>query len=304
MTIGQSSVSVTSLSFAFLRGALYGTVSATYSIDISSTVKKKVHVFIISDATGFTAEMLISAVLLQFQEIEPVYRKFPSMKTEEQIRSILDHARAVEGIVIYSLVSTDLRRWIQREVRKFNLFAIDMLGPHLERIGKMWNLRPAFIPGRRRRVSEESIRLSESIDFTLKHDDGQNIETLQEADIVLFGVSRTSKTPTSLYLSCNYTLKVGNVPLIEGIKPPEQIFSLTMQKVGLTIAPERLAFIRERRMKYAAARDYLDITRIERELEYSNRIFQQIKDIQIIDVTYSSIEEVANKIIDWRLESR
>lgn len=266
-------------------------------------MKKKVQVFIISDATGFTAEMLISAVILQFQEVEPVYKKFPYMKNEEQIRVILDQAHALDAIVIYSLVSKELRLWIRREIRKLNLFAVDMLGPHLERIGKMWNLNPAFIPGRRRRVSEESIRLSESIDFTLKHDDGQNVESLQDADVVLFGVSRTSKTPTSLYLSCNYTLKVGNVPLIEGIKPPDQIFSLTMQKVGLTIAPDRLAFIRERRMKYAAARDYLDITRIERELEYSNKIFQQIKDIQVIDVTYSSIEEVANKINEWRLES-
>jgi hypothetical protein len=265
-------------------------------------VKKRIDVFIISDATGFTAEMLISAVLLQFQDVEPVYKKFPYVKTEEQIRVILDQAHTVEGIVIYSLVSKDLRLWIGREIKKLHLFAIDMLGPHLDRIGKVWGLNPAFIPGRRRRVGEESIRLSESIDFTLRHDDGQNVESLQEADIVLFGVSRTSKTPTSLYLSCNYTLKVGNVPLIEGIQPPAQIFSLTKQKIGLTIAPDRLAFIRERRMKYAAARDYLDITRIERELEYSNRIFQQIKDIQVIDVTYSSIEEVANKIIEARLE--
>jgi len=267
-------------------------------------LKKKIQVFIVSDATGLTAEMVISAVLLQFKEIEPVFKKFPYIKTEEQIRAILDQAQAVDGIVIYSLVSQALRLWIRKEIRKLNLFAVDILGPHLERIGKMWNLNPTFIPGRRRRVSEESIRLAESIDFTLRHDDGQCVESLQEADIVLFGVSRTSKTPTSLYLSCNYTLKVANVPLIEGIKPPEQIFTLTMQRVGLTIAPERLAFIREKRMKYAGDSDYLDIVHIERELEYSHSIFSHIKGIQIIDVTHSSIEEVANKIIEWRQERR
>jgi hypothetical protein len=267
-------------------------------------VKKKVQVFIISDATGLTAEMVISAVLLQFKEIEPVFKKFPYIKTKEQIGAILDQAEAVQGIVIYSLVSEDLRLWLRKEISKLNLFAVDILGPHLERIGKMWNLNPTFVPGRRRRVSEESIRLAESIDFTLKHDDGQCIETLQDADIVLFGVSRTSKTPTSLYLSCNFTLKVANVPLIDGIKPPDNIFALTMQKVGLTIAPERLAFIREKRMKYAAARDYLDIAYIEKELEYSKKIFHEIKGIQVIDVTHSSIEEVANKIIEWRQERR
>jgi hypothetical protein len=267
-------------------------------------MKKKVQVFIVSDATGLTAEMVISAVLLQFNEVDPVYKKFPYIKTKEQIAVILGQAATVQGIVIYSLVSEDIRLWIRKETRKLNLFAVDILGPHLESIGKMWNLNPTFIPGRRRRVSEESIRLAESIDFTLRHDDGQGIESIQDADIVLFGVSRTSKTPTSLYLSCNFTLKVANVPLIDGIKPPEQIFSLAMQKVGLTIAPERLAFIREKRMKYAAARDYLDINHIQRELEYSQKIFHEIKGIQIIDVTQSSIEEVANKIIEWRRERR
>lgn len=268
------------------------------------SLKKKVQVFIVSDATGLTAEMVISAVLLQFKEVDPVFKKFPYIKTKEQIATILVQAEAVQGIVIYSLVSEELRVWIRKETRKLNLFAVDILGPHLESIAKMWNLIPTFIPGRRRRVSEESIRLAESIDFTLKHDDGQGIETIQDADIVLFGVSRTSKTPTSLYLSCNFTLKVANVPLIHGIKPPDAIFELTMQRVGLTIAPERLAFIREKRMKYAATRDYLDIAHIQKELEYSQKIFHQIKNIQVIDVTHSSIEEVANKIIEWRQERR
>jgi [pyruvate, water dikinase]-phosphate phosphotransferase / [pyruvate, water dikinase] kinase len=265
-------------------------------------LKKKIQVFIVSDATGLTAEMVISAVLLQFREIEAVFKKFPYIKTKEQIRAILDQVQAVQGIVIYSLVSQDLRLWIRKEIRKLNLFAVDILGPHLERIGKMWNLNPTFIPGRRRRVSEESIMLAESIDFTLRHDDGQGIDTIEDADIVLFGVSRTSKTPTSLYLSCNYTLKVANIPIIDGINPPNKIFALNTQKVGLSIAPERLAFIRERRMKYAGDSDYLDIFHIQKELEYSHRIFGKLKGIQILDVTHSSIEEVANKIIEARQE--
>ena len=127
-------------------------------------------------------------------------------------------------------------------------------------------------------------------------------ESLEEADTLLIGVSRTSKTPTSLYLSCNNTLKVANVPIIEGIKPPDKIFKLKVQKVGLTIAPERLAFIREKRLKYAGDSDYLDISHIRRELEYSHRIFNRIKGLQIIDVTHSSIEEVANRIVEGRKE--
>ncbi len=266
-------------------------------------MKKKVHVFIVSDATGLTAEMVISAVLVQFREIDPVFKKFPYIKTKEQIKEILKQAEGAQGIVIYSLVSQELRSWIRREKRKTKVFIIDILGPLLERLGKMWNLIPTFNPGLLKRVSEESIRLAESIDFTLRHDDGQGVDSLDQADLILLGVSRTSKTPTSLYLSCNNNLKVANVPIIQDIKLPDKVFTLNnMQKVGLTIAPERLAFIRERRMKYAGATDYLDISHIKKEIEYSHRIFNQIKDIQIIEVTNSSIEEVANKVIENRQE--
>jgi regulator of PEP synthase PpsR (kinase-PPPase family) len=266
--------------------------------------KKKVQVFIVSDATGMTAEMVISAVLVQFKEIEPVFKKFPYIKTEEQIKAILKQAEAAQGIVIYSLVSQELRSWIRREKRKMKVFVIDILGPLLETLGKMWNLIPTFNPGLLKRVSEESVRLAESIDFTLRHDDGQNIDTIDQADLLLLGVSRTSKTPTSLYLSCNNNLKVANVPIIEEMEPPGKVFTLNnIQKVGLTIAPERLAFIRERRMKYAGTTDYLDISHIQKELEYSHRIFNHIKGLQLIDVTHSSIEEVANKIIENRQEA-
>lgn len=265
-----------------------------------SKTKKRVHVFIISDATGMTAEMVISAVLVQFRDLEPIYKKYPYIKTKEQIDAIIEQAIEVNGIVIYSLVSRELRNWIKREKRKLSIFMIDLLGPLLDRLSKLFNMMPSFSPGLLKRFGEESLRLAESIDFTLKHDDGQGLETIDNADVVLLGVSRTSKTPTSLYLSCNNNLKVANVPIIEGIKPPDKIFRLNVQKIGLTIAPERLAFIREKRLNYVAESDYLDIGHIRKELEYSHKIFGQIKDINIIDVTYSSIEEIANKIIELR----
>jgi len=266
-------------------------------------VKRKVHVFIVSDATGMTAEMVISAVLVQFREIRPVFRKFPYIKTPDQIMQIFAQAEALQGIIVYSLVSQELRSLIRREKRRLNIVAIDVLGPLLDRLGKMWNLIPTFSPGLLKRVGEESIRLAESIDFTLKHDDGQGVETLEDADIVLLGVSRTSKTPTSLYLSCNNNLKVANIPIIEGIKPPEKIYKLDSYRIGLTISPERLAFIRERRLKYAGATDYTEIAHIKKELEYSHRIFGSIQGLQVIEVTTSSIEEVANRITDIMQEN-
>jgi regulator of PEP synthase PpsR (kinase-PPPase family) len=267
-----------------------------------SPPKKKVHVFIVSDATGMTAEMVISAVLVQFKEIKPVFKRFPYIKTKEQIKAILTQAEAVQGIVIYSLVLQELRMWIRKEKRKMNVYTIDLLGPFMERIGRLWNVVPALRPGLLREIGEESIRFAESIDFTLKHDDGQGLETLEKADLIILGVSRTSKTPTSLYLSCNNGLKVANIPIIDGIKPHNKIFSVKTQKVGLTIAPERLAFIRQKRLKYAGSTDYMDITHVKKELEYSHRIFNQIKGLQVIDVTNSSIEEIANKVTEGRSE--
>ena len=265
--------------------------------------KKKVHVFIVSDATGITAEMVISAVLVQFKEIEPVFKRFPYIKTKEQIKAILSQAEAVQGIVIYSLISQELRAWVRREKRKIDIYTIDILGPLLERLEKIWNLNPILNPGLFRGIGEESFRLAESIDFTLRHDDGQGVETMDKADLVILGVSRTSKTPTSLYLSCNNNLKVANLPIILDIKPPEKVFTLKTQTVGFIISPERLAFIRQKRLKYAESIDYTDITQIKKELEYSHQIFNRIKGLQLIDVTNSSIEELANKIIEGRPET-
>ncbi|MBM4128496.1 MAG: kinase/pyrophosphorylase [Nitrospira sp.] len=268
-----------------------------------SSTRRKVHVFIVSDATGMTAEMVINAVLVQFREIEPVFKKFPYIKTKEQIKAILTQAQAVHGIVICSLVSQELRAWIRREKRNLNVYIIDLLGPLLERISKIWNLIPELNPGLLRSIGEESVRLAEAIDFTLRHDDGQGLDTLEQADLIILGVSRTSKTPTSLYLSCNNNLRVSNIPIIEGMNPPDKVFSLKMQKVGFTIAAERLAFIRQKRLKYAGTTGYTDIANIRKEVEYSHRIFRQIKGLHVIDVTNSSIEEVANRITESRSES-
>jgi regulator of PEP synthase PpsR (kinase-PPPase family) len=264
--------------------------------------KKKIHIFIVSDSTGMTAEMVINAVLVQFKDVKPVFKKFPYIKTKEQIKAILSQAHAVQGIVIYSLVSQDLRAWIRRERRATDIYAIDLLGPIIDRIRKMWDLIPLLEPGLLRGIGEESLRLAESIDYTLKHDDGQGVETLGRADLIILGVSRTSKTPTSLYLSCNHGLKVANVPIILGMKPPDKVFTLKTPKIGFTIELERLAFIRRKRLKYAEAGDYLDVTHIREELDYSERIFGQIKGLQVIDVTHSSIEEVANRIMEERQE--
>ena len=259
--------------------------------------KKKVNIFIVSDATGITAERVINAVLVQFKKIEPVFRKFNFVKTEEQIEDILSEAEKLDAIVIYSLVSKKLRTWIRPQMRKKGLYRIDLLGPLLIRMERLWNMMPSFRPGLLTGLTEESLRLAEAIDYTLKHDDGQGLETLEEADIIILGISRTSKTPTSFYLSCNHELKVANIPIIKNVPLPENVFTFKKKKVGFTIAPKTAAMIRHKRFLYAGESDYADIEYIKEELIYSHKIFRQIKGLQVIDVSNASIEEVAEKII-------
>jgi regulator of PEP synthase PpsR (kinase-PPPase family) len=257
---------------------------------------KKVHVFIVSDATGLTAQRVIAAALVQFPEITPVYDRFPNIQTKKQIESILEEAENFDAIIIYSLVSEELRRYFYQVRKKKKIYTIDLLGPLLKRIGRLWDLMPTSRPGLLKGLDEASFRLSESIDYTLRHDDGQNIETLHEADIIILGISRTSKTPTSIYLSCNNNLKVANIPIIPYEQIPENVLTVKKRKIGFTISPEKVAIIRSKRLSYTEPSDYTNIEAIRRELLYSHKIFRQIRGIQIFDVSNSSIEEISDQI--------
>jgi regulator of PEP synthase PpsR (kinase-PPPase family) len=261
---------------------------------------KKVHVFIVSDATGLTAQRVITAALVQFPEINPIYNRFPNIQNKKQVETILSEAEKFNAIVIYSLVSKELRSYFFQAKKKKNIYSIDLLGPLLKRIGRLWDLMPTSQPGLLKGLDEASFRLSESIDFTLRHDDGQNLETLHEADIVILGISRTSKTPTSFYLSCNNNLKVANIPIVFNEQLPENVLIAKKPKIGFTISPEKVAIIRKKRLSYTDPSDYTNIEAIRRELLYSHKIFRQIRDIQIIDVTNSSIEEISDQILAVR----
>ncbi len=248
--------------------------------------------------------MVINAALVQFKNIKPVFKKFPYIKTTAQIEPILKQAHGVQGVVIYSLVSQELRAWIRKETRTTDIYAIDLLGPIIDRIRRQWHVIPTLEPALLRRIGEESLRVAEAIDFTLTHDDGQGVETLGKADIIILGVSRTSKTPTSLYLSRNHALKVANVPIISGMRPPRKVFTLKTRKIGLIIEPQRLAFLRRSRWRREEVVDYVDITHIKQELDYSEQLFRAIEGLQVIDVSYSSIEEVAAKIVELNEETK
>ena len=263
-----------------------------------SSDRRRLYVYIISDATGITAERVINAVLVQFKQgVDPVFERYPFVENADEIHEALDRAEEKGGILIYSLASDALRKAIQEQKREHSVMAIDLLGPLLKQVGTLINLAPALRPGLMERFGDHSLRLAGSIDFTLKHDDGQNLDTIDQADLLILGVSRTSKTPTSLYLSCNHNLKVANVPIVMGIEPPPQIFNVACRRIGFHISAARLAFLRSQRFTDEALHEYTDRNTIREELHFCQQVYQRIPGLQTVDVTNVSIEEVANRIM-------
>ncbi|MBI5521896.1 MAG: pyruvate, phosphate dikinase/phosphoenolpyruvate synthase regulator [Desulfarculus sp.] len=262
---------------------------------------RRVPVHVVSDSTGFATEKMISQVLAQFRkDIEPVLERRAFVKDSRQLLRILDQADSVGGVLIYSLLNRRLLEVMQRETPRPHLEIIDLLGPLIERLAQVLDARPSLEPVMTAvRLEDESMRLAQAIDFTLRHDDGQNIETLGLADVVILGVSRVSKTPTSLYLSCNHGLKVANVPIVQGMEPPAKLFTLRRPTmVGLTIEAEKLAMIRQKRFKDSNLAGYWELSHVRRELTYCHEIFARIGMLRIVDVTNRSIEDVA-KLIPW-----
>lgn len=265
----------------------------------SARQRKQVQVLVVSDATGITAERVISAVLVQFRrQVEPVLQRRPQVKTARQLMRILDEAEESQALVIYSFVSRRLRALMREQRRQRSLVIIDLLGPLLRRMQNLLQAMPMLHPGLLGTVGDRSLRMAEAIDFTLRHDDGHGIETIGQADLIILGVSRTSKTPTSLYISCNHHLKVANVPIIYGVQPPAKIFRLKRPRlVGFVIAPEKLALLRRQRYRGNSVEGYTEPQEVARELEYSRQVFTRLSGIRIFDVTSVSIEELANQIV-------
>ncbi len=254
-------------------------------------------VYIVSDATGRTAEAVVQAVLVQFPGIRPRLRRFPRVQTRERMIEILDEAQKRHGIVTYSLVSAELRTFVRQEGRKRDLPLFDLLGPLINKVRRVFRIMPVAKPGLLAHVREEATRTSEAIEFTLRHDDGLEPETLAEADVVILGVSRTSKTPTSVFLACNQALKVANLPIILDHPLPEGFAALPVPKLGFMIDPERLATIR--RERYQGIEGYADPGKVLREVEYARTLYDRIPNLRMVDVTNRSIEEIADRVMDY-----
>lgn len=262
--------------------------------------RRQRHIFIVSDATGHTCELVVKAALTQFDASMAVLHKVQYVRNIKQMKEVVEDASEVRGVVVYTLVSPELRRVIHKEGIKKAVPTIDIMGPILTRFTDLLEISPLALPGLFRYLDEDYFARIEAMDFAVNHDDGCRPEELRLADLVLVGVSRTSKTPISIYLSYR-GYKVANVPIIIGVELPSQIYKLDKRKVmGLTIRPDRLQAIRvarASRLRMGTNDTYVDKDKIKEEIKYSTEIFKRTNWI-VIDVTSKSIEESATMIME------
>ncbi len=261
--------------------------------------EEKPVVYVLSDSLGETAELVVRAAASQFNAGGVDLRKFGYILTREAADRVIDEATRSEGVLVYTLVIPELREHVSRRAREAGLVAVDIMGPMLEALSSVMRARPKLKPGLVHRMDEQYFRRVEAVEFAVKCDDGKDLRSLPLADVVLVGVSRTSKTPLSLYLA-QRTYKVANVPLVPEIEPPAELFALSREKlIGLTLAPERLSKVRKERLKSLGLDEnstYADLGRILEEVAFAEEVFKKLG-CAVIDVTEKAVEETAATVI-------
>ncbi len=263
-------------------------------------MKNTHQIYLISDSTGETLDRIFMALKAQFNNFDYELNQFSFTRTENQITTILKEAKKKESpIILYTVVNSSLAKFLAQTSNEMAIPCFGVLGDLILNFSKILNEKATHKPSGQHVLDEEYYKRIEAIQFTMNHDDGNQTENIMESDIILIGVSRTSKTPTSIYLA-NKGLKTSNIPLVNDMNIPlDVINSKKLCVVGLITEAERLFDIRRNRLnslKENEASEYTDIEKIRDEVEKSKKIFKKNK-WPIIDVTRKSVEETAASII-------
>ncbi|MCD9021433.1 pyruvate, water dikinase regulatory protein [Cohnella silvisoli] len=257
-------------------------------------------IFVCSDAVGETAEAVARATARQFATEQVKIKRYGNIKHEDEIKSIIVEASSIGGFIAYTLVQPELRETMREETIRSGVRAVDVMGPMMQAFIDTFNDSPKYKPGLLHEMDENYYRKIEAIEFAVKYDDGKDARGLLQAQVVLVGVSRTSKTPLSIYLA-HKGIKTANYPLTIEVKPPQELFAASNRLlVGLTMHPERLLKIRTERLKalgLPSQAHYASIERIEKELQFASEIMDRLN-CPIIDVTEKAIEETAGLIME------
>lgn len=239
------------------------------------------------------------AALAQFRAAEVEILRLPLIRTKDEVRRAIETAHASHGIIVHTLVSEELRQTVLREGRERGVETIDLIGPLLLRLSDLLRIQPLNQPGLFRQLGQEYLQRIEAIEYTVKHDDGQDPLGLVGADIVLVGISRTSKTPLSIYLA-GRGWRVANVPVIANLPVPSRLMTIDQNRiVGLIVAVDRLVELRRARLErkqVPMAHAYAKLEEVRAELAYSRSLFRKAG-WPVIDMTSKSIEEAASEVL-------
>jgi regulator of PEP synthase PpsR (kinase-PPPase family) len=258
------------------------------------------HLHLVSDATGETLITVARAAAAQYASVAPIEHIYPLVRTDKQMERVISEIEAAPGIVLYTMLDSALAERLQAKCREFSIPCLSILDPVLGLFQSYLGAESTKRVGAQHTLNAEYFKRIDALNYTMLHDDGQHTEDLEHADVVLTGVSRTSKTPTSIYLA-NRGVKTANVPLVPNMPVPVQLEQLaTPLVVGLTASPERIVQIRQNRLLgLKAHRDddlYVDRQAVAEEIAFSRRLCAK-HNWPVIDVTRRSIEETAAAVI-------
>lgn len=257
-------------------------------------------IYAVSDATGDLAVNISIAAARQFQELRADIRRRAVIHSEEQIQELVKEAKKEGALILYTFVSSEMRQGLMEEAKAHGVTSIDVMGPVLDIISSKAHRSPSDQPGLQYKQISDTIKRTETMTFTIRHDDGQEANSLDQADIILLGISRTSKTPLSVYLAYRGH-KVANVPIVRGVELPPQVYKVDRHKmVGLTTDPERLVNLRSTRLQKLGRpldEDYASLEYVEKELAYQRQIFAKLGNIPVVNIMNKAIEEVATEVL-------
>lgn len=257
-------------------------------------------VYIVSDSLGETAELVVRAAESQFNGGQCTIRRIPYVMDKKTIMETVNAAKEENALIVFTLVVPELQAALIENAKKLKVACIDLMGPMIDQMSLLFRKPPKKEPGLIHKLDAEYFRKVEAIEFAVKYDDGRDPRGLLRADIVLIGISRTSKTPLSMYLA-HKGFKVANVPLVPEVEPPNELFLIPSEHcIGLIIEPQQLTSIRRERLKslgLASGANYASMERILQEIEYAEKVIKKVA-CPTIDVSNKAVEETANIILD------
>jgi len=268
--------------------------------------ERQFHLHLVSDATGETINSLARACLVQFEGIEPTEHTWSLIRTSGQMEKVLAGVRDHPGIVLFTIVNVGLREQLAEGCRRLQVPCIAVLDPVLMALASFLGQQASGLPGRQHELDAEYFARIDAMTFALAHDDGQSARSYEEADVILVGVSRTSKTPTCIYLA-NRGIKAANVPIVPGCPLPEELLAARKPLiVGLTKDPTQLVQVRRNRLRLLGQDEqtnYVDPESVREEIAQARRFCAEHR-WPMLDVTRRSIEETAASIIQLLSEHR